>query len=550
MSPLKFVALSGTISVTENLYIYEADGKMMIVDCGVGFPDLEMPGVELVLPDFSYIIQNKEKLVGIIVSQGHEDHIGALPFLLKEVHVPVWAAPLVKGFIEDKFEEHNLRDITINIFNPDKDTFKVGPFTIHPFRVTHSVPDTAGFAIDTPQGRIFHVPEHKMDQHPVDGMEFDVERAKELASQEKPLFLASDCLGSNKPGFTKGETQVEGNMLAIIEKAPKSVFATAISSNIGRFQQLINIAQKLGKKVVYVGRSIQKKAEIAHELGILKYPENAVINLRDVVKYNSNQILYIIAGCYGQEGSSLYRLATDTHERVSIDQGDMVVFSADPAPPYTKESEDFVIDELLDKGADVHYYDLNEDLYSSGHGGQSDIIELFKIVNPKYFIPIGGAVRFMHSYKKLAVNFGAKENEVFMLKPGDNVIFENGQVIRGPRIPTKEVLVHGLGIGDIGKIVLGERSILGAEGVAIPVIKTNKNMNIQGDIKIISKGFIFEKIDKGMLVDAGKKLKNHLENKHIVKRNQMESESQKFLEKLFFTIIGRRPMVLPVVIEV
>ena len=277
---LKFIALSGTVSVTENLYVYEADGKMMIIYCGVGFPDLEMHGVDLVIPDFSYIVKNKEKLAGIVISQGHEDHIGALPFLLREVNTQIWAAPLVTEFIKDKFLEYRLKGAKINTFNPDRDSFDVGPFKVHPFRVTHSVPDTCGFAVDTPQGRIFHVPEHKMDQNPVDGMRFDIDRAKWLANEKETLFLASDCLGSNKEGFTEGERQIEVNMQAIVAKAQNGVFATAISSNIGRFQQMINVAQKLDRKVVFVGRSIQKKADYLVTLLIDK-------NLAALVKVDS-----------------------------------------------------------------------------------------------------------------------------------------------------------------------------------------------------------------------------------------------------------------------
>lgn len=546
---LKFIALSGTVSVTENLYIYESQGKMMILDCGVGFPDLEMPGVELVLPDFSYVLKNKDKLVGIVVSQGHEDHIGAIPFLLREVSTPIWSPPLVKEFLIDKFKEYKVKNYTINSFNPDSDTFDVGPFSLHPFRVTHSVPDTVGFAIDTPQGRIFHVPEHKMDQNPVDGMEFDLEKAKELA-KDGALFLASDCLGANKPGFTKPEKDIEDNMLKIIQKAQNSVFVTAISSNIGRFQQMINVAQKVERKVLLVGRSVQKKCEIAHNLGILKYPDNLVISFKEAEKYSRRQLMYIVSGCYGQEGSSLFKIALGEHERINVEKGDTLVISADPAPPYTKESEDFVIDEFIDKGVDVHYYDLNEGIYVSGHGSQEDIVALFDIVKPKYFIPIGGAIRFMHSYKKLAIRFGANENQVFTLKPGENVLFQDGKATLGSKIASKKVLVHGLGIGDIGRIVLGERSVLGTQGIAVAVIKLTKNGKILNDPKIISRGFIFEKLDKGILIDAGKKLKNHLDGSKAYKSKDVEAVSHKFLEKYFIDKTGRHPMVMPVVINV
>ena len=546
---LKFIALSGTVSVTENLYVYEYNNKMIVVDCGVGFPDLEMPGVDLVIPDFSYVVKNKEKLAGIVVSQGHEDHIGALPYLLREVNVPIWSAPLVSEFLKDKFKDYGVSNFKINTFNPEYEDFEVGPFRVFPFRVTHSVPDTVGFAIDTPEGRIFHVPEHKMDQNPVDGMKFDIERAKELAKQNV-LFLASDCLGANKPGYTEGERHIEGNMARIVENARNTVFMTAISSNIGRFQQMVNVAEKVGRKVVFIGRSVQKKTEIAYNLGYLKYPANLVISLSEANRLKKNELMYIVSGCYGQVGSSLYRIAIEDHERVHVERGDTMVFSADPAPPYTKESEDFVIDALIDKGVDVHYYDLKEGLYVSGHGGQGDISELFNLVRPRYFIPIGGAIRYMHSYKKLAVGNGAKPSNIFTLKPGENVIFENGNAKLGEKIQVKAVLVHGLGVGDVGKVVLGDRAILGNEGVVVVVFKLDKRGNIVGNPEIISRGFIFEKISKDLLDEASGRLKRQIEKKQKIKKSVLHGVTLDYLGKFFFQKTGRRPMILPVVVEI
>lgn len=547
---LKFIALSGTVSVTENLYVYEYGDSMMVLDCGVGFPDLEMHGVDLVIPDFSYIVENKDKLKGIVVSQGHEDHIGALPFLLREVKSEIWAAPMVTEFIKDKFSEYEVSSVKINTFNPDDNvSFNVGPFEVHPFRVTHSVPDTCGFAIDTPEGRIFHVPEHKMDQNPVDGMPFDTERAKLLA-QKEVLFLASDCLGSNKPGFTRGEKHIEENIFRITEKAPKATFFTAISSNIGRFQQAINVAERCGRKVILIGRSVQKKCEIAHNLGYLKYKNETVINIKESLKYSPEKLMYIVSGCYGQVGSSLYKLSLGEQERIEIEKGDTLIFSADPAPPYSKESEDFVIDNFIDMGVDVHYYDLNEELYVSGHGGQEDIMELFRIVNPRYFIPIGGAIRYMHSYKNLVIKFGADESRVFRLKPGESVIFDKGVAERGKRVRSKEVLVHGLGIGDIGKIVLGDRDVLGKEGFAVAVLKVNKKGNLSGDPKIISRGFVFEKVSKKLLLGAEGKLKANLVALKKPDEGKMKRVATDMLEKFFFTETGRRPMILPIVVEV
>jgi ribonuclease J len=547
---LKFIALSGTISVTENLYVYEYKDQMVVVDCGVGFPDLEMRGVDLVIPDFSYVVKNKDKLRGIVVSQGHEDHIGALPFLLRELQTTIWAAPLVTAFLNDKFKDYGISNAKINTFNPKNESFDVGVFKVHPFRVTHSVPDTCGFAIDTPEGRIFHVPEHKMRQDPVDEMPFDKERAKQLASK-KTLFLASDCLGANKPGYTIGERHIEESVYNIAKDAKGAVFFTAISSNIGRFQQAINVAQKTSRKAVYVGRSVQKQCEMAHELNYMKYPKNTVVSLREAKRLPRNKLMYLVAGCYGQVGSSLYRISIKEHNTLYAEAGDTLIFSADPAPPYTKESENFVIDNFIDMGVDVHYYDLDEDLYVSGHGSQEDIKELFEITKPDYFIPIGGSVRFMHSYKKLAHEFGAREDAVFELKPGDSVEFSGGKARRGKKIPVKEVLVDGLGIGDVGKVVLGDRKTLSQHGTAVVVIKIDsKSKKMVGRLGIVSRGFVFEKSSKKLLNQAVHGLEKRIRKNGKLNKEVVESTALSFLQKFFFDKTGRRPMIIPVVVEV
>lgn len=547
---LKFIALSGTTDVTENLYVYEYGNDMMILDCGVGFPDLEMPGVELVLPDFSYIIKNQSKLRGILVSQGHDDHVGALPFLLKELNAPIWCPPIVTEFLKVKFKDYKVTNYKLNTFNPDRDVFNIGPFTINPFRVTHSVPDTVGFAIDTPIGRIFHVAEHKMDQTSSDGMSFDTVKAKKLADEKPVLSLMCDCLGSNTPGFTESGMGIQDRMFDIAKEARQALYMTAISSSIGRFQQMMNVAQKVGRKVVLVGRSVQSKIDIAHELGYLKFLPDQVIDLKDAQNYPANKIMYIIAGCYGQPGSSVYRLALGEHDRVKINAGDMFIFSADPGPAYSKESIDFIVDNLIDKGVDTHYYDLHEGLHVSGHGGQEDIKALFKIVKPKYYIPTGGTIRYMKSYEKLVISTGAKAQDVFRLKPGESVVFENGEARRGETIAVKEVLVHGLGIGDIGKVVLEDRTALGKEGIVAVALELNRNGQVVQKPEITSRGFVFEQKYGGILDEAATDLFRNLNGRKVKSVDDLKNTTESFLDKYFFDRTRRSPMILPLVVEV
>lgn len=546
---LRFIALSGTTGVTENLNVYEYKDEMIILDCGVGFPDLEMPGVDLVIPDFSYVVKNKHKLKAIVLSQGHEDHIGALPFLLREVKAPIYCAPLVKEFVEEKFRDNRITDYKINVFNSERDTFEIGSFKISPFKVTHSVPDTVGFAIETPEGKIMHIPEHKIDQESVDGHSFDLTRARKLAEGEV-ICLISDCLGSNEPGFAPSAVPVEERMLNIARSAKRGLFMTAMSSSIGRFQQMINIATKLNRKVVFMGRSIQQKAESAHKLGYLKYLDNQIVDFKQAKRIHPSGLMYIVAGCYGQVGSSVYRLATDDDDRVSVSEGDMFIFSANPAPDYSKESQNFVIDELIDRGVDVHYYDLKEGLHVSGHGGQEDIKMLFDICKPKYFIPTGGTIRHMHSYEKLVVSTGRKKEQVFKLKPGDSVEFNNGVATRGQKVKVKEVMVHGLGIGDIGKTVLEHRTLLGKQGMAVVVFKATKQGKVLGVPEIVSKGFVFEGISGGLLNDSMQRLMKHLKSHTNLNSKKIKDEAIKFLEGYFFKTTGRSPMIVPIVVEV
>lgn len=546
---LRFIALSGTTGVTENLNVYETEEDMIILDCGVGFPDLEMPGVELVIPDFSYVVKNKHKLKGIVLSQGHEDHIGALPFLLRQVNVPIHCPALVKEFLIDKFKDNKIKDYKINVFNPEKDTFNIGGIKISPFRVAHSVPDTVGFAIETTDAKIIHVPEHKIDQESVDGMPFDLVRARKLSEGENTCLIA-DCLGTNSKGFAPSGVPIEENMFKIAKDAKKAIFASAMSSSIGRFQQMINVATKLRRKVVFVGRSIQQKVESAHKLGYLKYLDEQVVDIKKAKRLNPKELFYIIAGCYGQVGSSVYRLATGDDDRLSVEENDTFIFSANPAPPYSKESQDFVIDELIDKGVDVHYYDLKEELHVSGHGYQEDIKMLFDIVKPKYFIPTGGTIRHMHSFEKLVVSTGRKKGQVFKLKPGDSVNFVNKEATRGQKVSVKEVMVHGLGIGDIGKTVLKHRTLLGKEGVVIISLKATKHGKVLGNPEIVTRGFVFEGISGGLLNDATQRMLKHIKTHKNLNQKKIKEESIKFLENYFYKTTGRSPMIIPIVVEV
>jgi ribonuclease J len=547
---LKFIALSGTTGVTENLYVYEYGNDMIVVDCGVGFPESEMFGVDLVIPDFSYIKQNAAKLRGVLISHGHEDHLGALPFLLKDVKTTIYASKLVAGFIEDKFEDYDTSVPKISVFDPERDVLTLGVFKVSPFRVSHSVPDGVGFCIDTPEGKIFHVPDYKFDWTPVDGRPFDAAKVATLASQGV-LALASDALGANTPGYTESELSIEGKIEAIARDVKGKIYLTTISSNISRMQQTINVAAKTGRKVVLIGRSIERKAQIAKDLGYLFYPNDLVVKSKQAARLAPDKVMYIISGSYGQPGSALYRLCMGEHDFLTVGKGDVVIFSSDPAPPGSKANVDFLVDKLIEGDVDVHYYDMQEDLHVSGHGSIGDIEMLFALVKPKYFIPIGGTIRHMRAYGLIAQKMGSPEGNTLELLPGEIVEFKDQLARRAGKVPVKEILVDGLGIGDVGNVVLRDRHILSREGIVIAMIQFDRNASalIQNP-EIMSKGFVFEQKYGRILEEASRELARALQTKKSINANVVRNISIDFLEKYFFQKTGRRPMILPVVVEV
>ena len=547
---LKFIALSGTTGVTENLYVYEYGNDMIVVDCGVGFPDSEMFGVDLVVPDMTYIKQNVNKLRGVIISHGHEDHLGALPFLLKDIRTNIYATKLVAGFIKEKLEDNKMDTSPVKVFDPEKDILTLGVFKITPFRVSHSVPDGVGFCIDTPEGKMFHVPDYKFDWTPVDGRPFDIIKAATLASQGA-LGLASDSLGANSPGYTESEREIEGRIEAVAGHSKRKIYLTTISSNVSRMQQTINVAQKVGRKVVFIGRSIVRKAEIAKELGFLFYPDGAVISPKQALKMPPERLLYIISGCYGQSGSALYRLALGEHDFLTIGKGDVMIFSADPGPPGSKNSIDLLVDKFIEMDVDVHYYDMQEDLHVSGHGSQKDIEMLFALIKPKYYIPIGGTIRHMRAYSLLAQDMGAKRENVLSLDAGEIVEFENQTARRAGKIRVREILVDGLGVGDVGNVVLRDRKILSTEGIVIAIIHFNRNEKVLTDTpELISRGFVFEEKYGKILDQASEDLARELTKKKSENSTFIRNAAIDFLERYFSKKTGRRPMVLPVVVEV
>jgi len=551
---LKYIPLGGAADVTRNMHLYEYGGEILIVDCGIGFPDETMPGVDILIPDISYLQDKKDKIKGILVTHGHEDHFGALPYILPRLgKIPVYAAPLVKGFIEAGLKDRaNIGDADLRVIDPDGGSFYIGPFEVSPFRVNHSIPDTLGFVIQTPVGRIAHVSDFKFDWTPADKKPFEVSKLARLV-EPGVLVLFSDSLGSQTEGYTRTEKDIESNFDHLLDEARGQVLITTISSNISRIEQAIRSSLRHNRKIVLLGRSVAERVFIAEQLGYLNFPKNTFVKPRAAQGIPDNQLTYIVAGCYGQPGSGLWRIADGAHKDVQIKEGATVIFSGDPSPPGVKNNVDAVVSRLTQLGADVHYYEIQENLYVSGHGSQGDLLMLAAMVNPKYFVPIGGGPMQTRSYKTLVSRLGVSSERVFELVVGQSLELGKDFARLGKKISVRNVMVDGYGIGDVGRIVLRDRRALAESGILVVFVQLDSGTGkISGKVEIISRGLVFEKGSKGLLekfrgivVGVVEKHKGRRKDKAFM-REKIEEE----LEQYIYDKLGRTPMIIPVLVEV
>jgi len=537
---LRFIPLGGTEGVNKNMYLYEYGKDILIVDCGLGFPDQkqEILGVERVLPDFSYLFDKAYRIRGVLITHGHEDHFGALPYFLSEINIPVFCTKLVGGFIKNALKEFGL-SVPLYIFSPEKDIFSLGAFEIVPFRVNHSVPDSVGYVIKTPIGKIFHISDFKFDWTPVMDLPFDMAKVSQQASKGA-LVLLSDCLGVNNEGSTQSEKTIADTFRLLLSKAKNQVLITTISSNISRIQQAIDVSLAAGRKIAIIGRSLKEKVAVAKKLGYLKLGEENIIGEKKAKNFPQNKLTYLVSGSYGQEESALFRIAYDDHQSVALQKGALVIFSADPAPPGTKIFVDALVDQLIKKGADVHYYDIQENLHVSGHASKEDLASLISLVKPKFFIPIGGTLRHMHSFKGLVEEMGQNPRKVFELSEGQVVEFSDNQARLAKKIKLKEVLLSGL--GKIDEKTLRERQRLSQSGVVFISVSLGKEVGV----KITSSGFVlredypnlFREVKEGV----GEVLASH--RKRLSDVRFLETKIRESSENFFLKTTGVKPTVL------
>lgn len=548
---LKIIPLGGVGDVTKNMYVYEYGNDIIIVDCGVGFPDEAMPGVDLVIPDISYLREKVNKIKGIFITHGHEDHIGGLAYIWPELQVPIYAQKLTAGFIRAKFSEHNLpkdqiREITLDT------KVKLGVFEVSFYLVSHSIPDSTGIVIRTPQGLIIHQADFKIDWTPVSGQVTDVGTVAKLG-EEGVFLLLIDCLRVDKPGFNKSEKSIEETFEKAALETPGKVLITMTSSNVSRMQQAINVAEKLGRKVAVVGRSFENNFQVARDLGYLSVPPGIIIASDTISSFAENKVLILIAGAQGQSDSSLTRAANEEHRQVKLKAGDSVIFSADPIPS-TESAQNALIDSLARLGLNVYYSAVLSDLHVSGHAALEELRLMVNLIKPKFMFPIGGTFRHMESFSKMAREMGYDKKQILEAEDGDILEIKNKDIKLTGKVDVQNVYVDGLGIGDIGHVVLRDRQKMSEEGVVVAVVSIDQHTGaLVSDVDIISRGFVFEESAKGLLDEAKGVVKNalakHTHNKtadwRFIRRIIEDS-----LDKFLYKITERRPLILSVVVEV
>lgn len=547
---LKIIPLGGVGDVTKNMYVYEMGEDVLIIDCGVGFPDEAMPGVDLVIPDISYLRDKKHKIRGILITHGHDDHIGGLPYIWPELQVPIYTQKLTAGFIKEKFSEHNLpknKIIEVNI----NQRLQLGAFGVSFYQVSHSVPDSMGIVLKTSIGTIIHQSDFKIDWTPVSKQVTDVGTVAQLG-KDGVLMLLIDCLRVDKPGFNKSEKSIEASFESAALETSGKLLVTMTSSNVSRMQQAINVAQKVGRKVAVVGRSFEKNFQVARDLGYLDVPPHLVVAPDAISSHAPHKLLILIAGAQGQSGSSLSRAANDEHKLVKLKDGDGVVFSADPIPS-TESAQNALIDSLTRLGVNVYYSAVASDLHVSGHAALEELRLMVNLIKPKFILPIGGTYKHMRSFSNMAQDMGYDKKQIIDCEDGDVLEVRSEDVKIIQKVEVQNVYVDGLGIGDVGSVILRDRQKMSEEGVVVVIVSLDQRTGqLAGDVDVYSRGFVFEQFAKELLDEAKVVVKEALE-KHSHKISDwrfIRRIIEDSLEQYFYQITERRPLILPVVVEV
>ena len=549
-SKVKLIPLGGLGEIGKNITAIEYENEIIVIDCGLSFPDNEMYGIDLVIPDISYLLENREKVKGIFITHGHEDHIGALPYILKEINVPVYATKFTLSLIESKLIEFNmvsscsLNEITL------KEPIKTEHFACEFIRTCHSIADSCSLAITTPQGVIFHTGDFKIDYTPVDGEVIDLQRISEIGKR-RVLLLMADSTNATREGFTISETIIGQNLTRLFRNAKGRVIVATFSSNVHRVQQVINSSITYGRKVAFSGRSMEKISQIAMDLGYLKVPKNTIIKLDDIHKYPDNKVTIITTGSQGEPMSALSRIASGNHKKIALKERDYIIISASPIPGNTKLITK-LIDILISKGAEV-IYDAMEEVHVSGHACREELKLIHSLIKPKYFVPVHGEYRHLKEHAELAKSLGMDEKNIFLLDNGDVLELTGKKAVKSKSVHTGTVYVDGSGVGDVGNIVLRDRKVLSQDGILTTVLAIDKEAKeIISGPDIISRGFVYVKDSNDLLNEATALIKNEVEHclaNDIVDWYSIKSKIKSSLGQFLYTKTKRKPMIIPVIVE-
>ncbi|MGE5507070.1 MAG: ribonuclease J [Chitinophagales bacterium] len=548
---LRVIPLGGAGEIGKNMTVVEYGRDIVVIDAGLAFPEDEMLGVDYVIPDITYLVENKEKVRAILITHGHEDHIGALPYVLRELDVPVYGPKLALGLSQGRFDEvspHLKPDFRVV---QSGDRIKIGCFEVEFLRVSHSIPDVLAMAIQTPLGTIIHTADFKFDQTPIDGSVTDFQRFADYGSRGV-LLLISDSTNVERPGYTLSERVVGRTFDDTFRTSPGRIIVATFASNVHRIQQIIDSATRYGRKVCVVGRSMVNVVRISLELGYLQVPEGVLVDLDEVDDYAPSQMVIITTGSQGEPMSALTRMAMSEHRKIEIAPGDTVIISANPIPGNEK-SVARTVNFLYKQGAQV-IHEAVSGVHVSGHASQEELKLMINLVRPQYFIPAHGEYRMLVKHAQLARYVGVPEGQVFVVENGDVVEFRKNEARRAGKVTAGQVLVDGLGVGDVGNVVLRDRRLLSQDGIVIVVVTMNSQTGeIVAGPDMVTRGFVYMREAEELIEEAKDKVREALQDRRLEQAGEwggIKSAVREALSQFLYDRTKRRPMILPIVMEV
>ena len=547
---LKIIPLGGLGEIGKNITVFEYGNDIIVVDCGLAFPNEEMPGVDLVIPDVTYLVKNREKVRGIFLTHGHEDHIGALPYVLKEINVPVYGTKLTLGILGNKLKEQGLSGAVKLKTVSAGSIVKANCFSVEFVGVNHSIPDSCALAITTPVGTVFHTGDFKIDTMPIDGDMLNISRICEI-SQKGILCLLSESTNVERSGYSLGEHKVGGTLDDIFKNSNKRIIIATFASNVHRVQQIIDAAVKVGRKVAVNGRSMENVLAAATELGYAKIPPNTLISVDELNRYPGEQVVIITTGSQGEPMSALSRMAFSDHRKITVGHNDLIVISANPIPGNEKLVSR-VVDELFRKGAEVIYEAL-ADVHVSGHACQEELKLMYRLVNPKFFVPVHGEYRHLIRHARLIQSMGHESENIFIMDTGKVLELDEKSCKINGSVPAGKILVDGLGVGDVGNIVLRDRKHLAQDGLIVVVIALGTGGYLAAGPDVISRGFVYVRESEGLMDELKETAKNSINEcdvKNIKDWNTLKTTIRNDLSEFIYEKTKRRPMILPVIMEI